>query len=94
MEDKKGKIPFNEMIRALLEKLKGIHDWNILLLILFVGILLMIFNFSRNTDGTINQEKSEEKEVIYNHQKALYEIDNSYEGFDFIDPHNKEQSII
>lgn len=78
MEDKKGKIPFNEMIRALLEKSKGIHDWNILLLILFVGIFLMIFNFSRNTDGTINQEKSEEKEVIYNHQKALYETDTEY----------------
>ena len=31
---------------------------------------------------------------LYKDQKALYEIDNSYEGFDFIDPHNKEQSII
>ena len=24
----------------------------------------------------------------------MHEIDNRYEGFDFIDPHNSEQSII
>lgn len=31
---------------------------------------------------------------LYKKEKALYEIDNSYEGFDFIDPHNEEQSIV
>lgn len=31
---------------------------------------------------------------LYKNEKALYEIDNSYEGFDFIDPHNNEQSVI
>lgn len=31
---------------------------------------------------------------LYKTEKALYEIDNSYEGFDFIDPHNSEQSIV
>ena len=31
---------------------------------------------------------------LYRKEKALYEIDNSYEGFDFIDPHNEDQSIV
>lgn len=31
---------------------------------------------------------------LYKKEKALYEIDNSYEGFDFIDPHNEDQSIV
>ncbi|MFR1811845.1 MAG: 1,4-alpha-glucan branching protein GlgB [Terrisporobacter sp.] len=31
---------------------------------------------------------------LYKDEKSLYEIDNSYEGFDFIDPHNEEQSIV
>ncbi|HSQ88352.1 1,4-alpha-glucan branching protein GlgB [Romboutsia sp.] len=31
---------------------------------------------------------------IYKNEKALYEIDNSYDGFDFIDPHNNEQSVV
>lgn len=31
---------------------------------------------------------------LYRKEKALYEIDNSYEGFDFIDPHNEGQSIV
>ncbi len=31
---------------------------------------------------------------LYKGEKSLYEVDNSYEGFDFIDPHNKEESII
>ena len=31
---------------------------------------------------------------MYKGDKALYEIDNNYEGFDFIDPHNNEQSVI
>ena len=31
---------------------------------------------------------------LYKNEKSLYEIDNSYEGFDFIDPHNEEQSIV
>lgn len=31
---------------------------------------------------------------LYRKEKSLYEIDNSYEGFDFIDPHNEEQSIV
>ena len=31
---------------------------------------------------------------LYKNEKALHEIDNTYEGFDFIDPHNSEQSII
>ncbi len=30
---------------------------------------------------------------LYKDEKALYEIDNSYEGFDFIDANNNEQSI-
>ena len=25
---------------------------------------------------------------LYKNEKALHEIDNTYEGFDFIDPHN------
>ncbi|MGL6106015.1 1,4-alpha-glucan branching protein GlgB [Romboutsia sp.] len=31
---------------------------------------------------------------LYKNEKSMYEIDNSYEGFDFIDPNNKEQSVI
>lgn len=31
---------------------------------------------------------------LYKNEKALHEIDNSYEGFDFIDPHNNEQSVV
>ena len=31
---------------------------------------------------------------LYRKEKALYEIDNSYKGFDFIDPHNEDQSIV
>lgn len=31
---------------------------------------------------------------VYKNEKALYEIDNSYDGFDFIDPHNNEQSVV
>jgi 1,4-alpha-glucan branching enzyme len=31
---------------------------------------------------------------LYKDEKALYEIDTSYDGFDFIDPHNNEQSIV
>lgn len=31
---------------------------------------------------------------LYKNEKALYEIDNSHKGFDFIDPHNSEQSIV
>ena len=31
---------------------------------------------------------------LYKNEKALHEIDNTHEGFDFIDPHNSEQSII
>ncbi|MGL4913837.1 MAG: 1,4-alpha-glucan branching protein GlgB [Romboutsia sp.] len=32
--------------------------------------------------------------ILYKNEKSLYEVDNSYEGFDFIDPNNKEQSIV
>ena len=31
---------------------------------------------------------------LYKDEKSLYEIDNSYEGCAFIDPHNEEQSIV
>lgn len=31
---------------------------------------------------------------LYKNEKAMYEIDNSYEGFDFIDPHNSDQSVV
>ena len=31
---------------------------------------------------------------LYKNEKAMHEIDNIYEGFDFIDPHNSDQSII
>lgn len=31
---------------------------------------------------------------LYRNEKAMHEIDNRYEGFDFIDPHNSEQSIV
>lgn len=31
---------------------------------------------------------------FYITEKSLYEVDNSYEGFDFIDPHNEEKSIV
>ena len=31
---------------------------------------------------------------LYLKEKSMYEIDDSYEGFDFIDPHNEEQSIV
>ena len=31
---------------------------------------------------------------LYINEKAMHEIDNRYEGFDFIDPHNSEQSIV
>ena len=31
---------------------------------------------------------------LYKNEKAMHEIDNTYEGFDFIDPHNSDQSII
>lgn len=32
--------------------------------------------------------------TLYKDEKALYEVDNSYDGFDFIDPHNSEQSVV
>src|SRR5699024_2775178 len=31
---------------------------------------------------------------LYRNEKAMHEVDNRYEGFDFIDPHNSEQSIV
>ncbi|WP_443082192.1 1,4-alpha-glucan branching protein GlgB [Terrisporobacter sp.] len=31
---------------------------------------------------------------LYINEKSLYEVDNSFEGFDFIDPHNEEQSVV
>ena len=31
---------------------------------------------------------------LYKNEKSMHEIDNRYEGFDFIDPHNSEQSIV
>ena len=31
---------------------------------------------------------------MYKNDKALHQIDNSYDGFDFIDPHNSDQSVI
>ena len=31
---------------------------------------------------------------LYRSEKSLYEVDDSYEGFDFIDPHNDQDSII
>ncbi|MGL5330410.1 MAG: 1,4-alpha-glucan branching protein GlgB [Peptostreptococcaceae bacterium] len=31
---------------------------------------------------------------MYKNDKALYEVDNIHEGFDFIDPHNSNQSVI
>ncbi|WP_434799764.1 1,4-alpha-glucan branching protein GlgB [Terrisporobacter vanillatitrophus] len=31
---------------------------------------------------------------FYIAEKSLYEVDNSYKGFDFIDPHNEEKSIV
>ena len=31
---------------------------------------------------------------LYKNEKAFYELDNTYDGFDFIDPNNKEQSIV
>ena len=31
---------------------------------------------------------------LYKEEKSLYELDNTYEGFDFIDPNNEDQSII
>ncbi len=31
---------------------------------------------------------------LYRREKSLYEVDDSYEGFDFIDPHNENQSIV
>lgn len=31
---------------------------------------------------------------LYKDEKALWELDNTYNGFDFIDPHNSEQSVI
>ncbi|MGL5314184.1 MAG: 1,4-alpha-glucan branching protein GlgB [Peptostreptococcaceae bacterium] len=31
---------------------------------------------------------------LYKNEKAMHEIDNSYEGFDFIDANNKEQSVV
>ena len=31
---------------------------------------------------------------MYKDEKSLYELDNTYKGFDFIDPNNKDQSII
>lgn len=40
------------------------------------------------------QEYIKELNHFYKNEKAMYEIDNSYEGFDFIDPHNNEQSIV
>ena len=40
------------------------------------------------------QEYIKDLNHFYKNEKAMYEIDNSYEGFDFIDPHNNDQSII
>ncbi len=40
------------------------------------------------------QEYVKDLNHMYKGDKALYEIDNSYDGFDFIDPHNNDQSII
>lgn len=31
---------------------------------------------------------------LYITEKSLYEVDDTYKGFDFIDPHNEEQSIV
>ena len=31
---------------------------------------------------------------LYKNEKSLYELDNTYKGFDFIDPNNKDQSIV
>ena len=31
---------------------------------------------------------------LYREERSLYEVDNTYHGFDFIDPHNEEESII
>jgi 1,4-alpha-glucan branching enzyme len=31
---------------------------------------------------------------LYKYTKAMYEIDNHHSGFDFIDPHNADQSVI
>ena len=31
---------------------------------------------------------------LYKNEKPMYEIDNKYEGFDFIDPHNSDQSVV
>ncbi|MEG1310741.1 MAG: 1,4-alpha-glucan branching protein GlgB [Romboutsia sp.] len=31
---------------------------------------------------------------LYKNEKSMHEIDNSYDGFDFIDPHNSEQSVV
>ena len=31
---------------------------------------------------------------LYRENKSFWELDNTYEGFDFIDPNNSEQSII
>ncbi len=40
------------------------------------------------------QEYIKDLNHFYKYEKAMYEIDNSYEGFDFIDPHNNDQSVI
>ena len=40
------------------------------------------------------QEYVRDLNHMYKGDKALYEIDDSYDGFDFIDPHNNDQSII
>ena len=40
------------------------------------------------------QEYIKDLNHFYKDEKAMYEIDNSYEGFDFIDPHNNDQSVI
>ena len=31
---------------------------------------------------------------FYKQEKSLYELDNLYEGFDFIDPHNEDNSVV
>ena len=40
------------------------------------------------------QEYIKDLNHFYKDERAMYEIDNSYEGFDFIDPHNNDQSVI
>ncbi|MGL4914470.1 MAG: 1,4-alpha-glucan branching protein GlgB, partial [Romboutsia sp.] len=40
------------------------------------------------------QEYVKDLNNLYKNEKAMHEIDNSYEGFDFIDANNKDQSVV